>query len=114
MRVPTIAAEASRSLRPALRPFASREALRRTARREARMSLGRSHFVWRDRVLPVGVPLGVLVGAAVWREDRRRGGPGLSPALGAALVTVAASGVAGLIEWRRFVRAYRQEAGRDL
>lgn len=113
MSAPRIAEAAHPRGRP-LRRFATREALYRTARREARMSLGRSQFVWHDRVLPVGVPLGVLVGAAVWRDDRRRGGAGWPPALGAALVTVAMSGVAGLLEWRRFVRAYHREVGRDL
>ena len=116
---PHAAAEAERWVTPrrawaALQPAATRDALRRTARREARMSRGRERFVWQARVLPIGVPVAVAVGAAVYRRERRRPRRALSAAVGAALLTVAASYLGAALEWELFERAYRHEHGRDL
>lgn len=113
------AVEAERWVTPrrawgALQPAATRDALRRTARREARMSRGRAHFVWEERVLPMGVPVAVAVGVAMYRRERRRPRRALSAAVGAALLTVAASYVGAALEWELFERAYRHEHGRDL
>ena len=98
----------------ALQPAHSRDALRRTARHEARMSRGREHFVWQARVLPIGIPVAVGVGAALLRRERRRPRRALSAAVGAALLTVAASWIGATLEWELFERAYRREHGRDL
>ena len=98
----------------ALQPSTSRDALRRTARREARMSRGRERFVWQARVLPIGVPVAIGVGAAVFRRERRRPRRAFSAAIGAALVAVAASWIGATLEWELFERAYRHEHGRDL
>jgi hypothetical protein len=78
------------------------------------MSRGRERFVWEARVLPIGVPVAVAVGAAVWRRERRRPRRALSAAIGAVLLTAAASYVGAALEWELFERTYRREHGRDL
>ena len=85
----------------------TRSELLATARREARLVRGRDAFVWRGRVLPIGLPLGVAVGTLAARDVRR---PGRAALVFGATV-VAALGVAyaaGVLEWQLSV-----EPGRD-
>lgn len=107
-------AETVRRMRGALRPAESRAALLSAARHEARMVHGRERFVWRERVLTVGLPLGAAVATAVWHSGRRRPRRALSAAVGAALAAVAVSYVGALVEWELFERSYRRETGRDV
>ena len=51
----------------------TRSELLATARREARLARGREAFVWRGRVLPIGLPLGVAIGTIAARDMRRPG-----------------------------------------
>jgi hypothetical protein len=86
-------------------PASPRELLR-NARRVARLTRGRDDFVWRRRVLPIGLPLGVALGAAA--SQRRRDRP--AAAFIAALAGIVALSYAeALIEWeterRRYVRS---------
>lgn len=85
----------------------TRSELLATARREARLARGRDAFVWRGRVLPIGLPLGVAVGTIAARDVRRPGraallfGGTIAAALGLAYA-------AAMLEWELSV-----EPGRD-
>ena len=106
-------AESRRSARPVLGGATTRAELQAIARREARKSRGKRYFLLQERVLPVGVPLGAVVGAAAWYQDRRRGRRGWPAALGAAAATVALSYLAGMIEWEMLEREHRRAHGFD-
>ena len=54
--------------RSALHQAPSRRALYADARAEARMVHGRDAFVWRGRVLPIGLPLATAAGVLTWRR----------------------------------------------
>jgi hypothetical protein len=76
----------------------TRSELLATARREARLVRGRDAFVWRGRVLPIGLPLGVTAGMVAARDIRRPG----RAALVFGGTVVAALGLvyaAALLEW---------------
>lgn len=51
----------------------TRSELLANARREARLVRGRDAFVWRGRVLPIGLPIGIAAGALAARDMRRPG-----------------------------------------
>jgi hypothetical protein len=74
----------------------TRSELLADARRAARISRGRDIFVWQGRVLPIGVPLGIVAGLLAARAARRNG----VLAFGAALAGVAAvTAVEASLEW---------------
>lgn len=54
--------------RSALNPASSRRALYADARAQARQVHGRDTFVWRGRVLPIGIPLAAAAGVLIWRR----------------------------------------------
>jgi hypothetical protein len=54
--------------RSALHQAPSRRALYADARAEARVARGRDAFVWRGRVLPLGIPIAVAAGLLTWRR----------------------------------------------
>src|SRR5437588_1163424 len=61
----------SRTLRrSALRPAPSRRTLYADAGAQARLVRGRNAFVWRGRVLPIGLPLAAAAGVLIWRRSR--------------------------------------------
>lgn len=93
--LPASTAAVPRTLRrSALRPATSRRELRADAREEARLARGRDHFVWRRRMLPIGMPLAAAAGVVVWRR-RRSGGE----ALAAVLLTTALGYFGARVEW---------------
>jgi hypothetical protein len=94
--------------RSALRHAGSRRDLRADAREEARLARGRDVFVWRGRVLPIGVPLGAAAGLAVWRR-RRSGGE----ALAAALLTTALTYFGARVEYELRRTAYGRRRAAD-
>jgi hypothetical protein len=104
----------------ALRHAATREALLASARREARMSRGRDHFLVHERVLPIGLPLASALGIVAWqlgargRHGRRSRERGAALAVGAALAAVAGTWAIAALEWTALERDYRQENGRDV
>jgi len=49
----------------------TRSELIANARREARLARGREAFVWRGRVLTIGLPIGVAAGVIAARDMRR-------------------------------------------
>jgi hypothetical protein len=99
--------------RTALRQATSRSALLAAAKREARMTRGKHDFVWRQRVLAVGLPLGAAIGAVAWHRERRRPRRALSVASGAAMAAIAVSYIGALVEWELFERNYRRTSGRE-
>jgi hypothetical protein len=54
--------------RSALHQAPSRRALYADARAEARIARGRDAFVWRGRVLPIGIPIAAAAGILTWRR----------------------------------------------
>lgn len=54
--------------RSALHQAPSRRALYADARAEARITRGRNAFVWRGRVLPLGIPIAAAAGLLTWRR----------------------------------------------
>ena len=119
MSVSNEAGAIQRRARSALRQATTREALLASARREARMSRGREHFLLNERVLPLGLPLGSVAGIVAWqlgarqRRGRRSRERGAALAVGAALATVAATWAFATLEWKAFERRYRGESGHD-
>src|SRR5689334_25091298 len=89
--------------RSALRPATSRRELYADAREEARLVRGRDMFVWRGRVLPIGLPLAAAAGVLAWRGKRSARGT---------LAAMAGIGIASYlearIEWSLRRRAYRR------
>jgi hypothetical protein len=77
----------------------TRSELIATARREARLVRGRDAFVWRARVLPIGLPVGVFAGALAARDMRRPGRAAL--VFGSTVVGVlAVAYAAAILEWQ--------------
>ena len=89
--------------RSALRPAASRRELYVDAREEARLVRGRDLFIWRGRVMPIGLPLAAAAGLITWRRSRSSRDT---------LAIVAGIGLASYlearVEWSLRRRAYRR------
>jgi hypothetical protein len=85
----------------------TRSELIATARREARLARGREAFVWRGRVLPIGVPVGVALGTIAARDMRRPGRAALIFG-GTIVATIGLAYAVAAIEWELNV-----EPGRD-
>lgn len=84
----------------------TRSELLANARRVARISRGRDMFVWQSRVLPIGLPLGIVAGLLAARSARRKG----LLAFGATVAGVAALTVLeASMEWELGRRAYYDE-----
>jgi hypothetical protein len=87
---------------PILEHPRSRAELLRNARRAARVVRGRTAFVRDDRLLRVGLPLGVAA-AALGYAGRRRAGASPAAATGAAAAafagTMALTAAVALAEW---------------
>jgi hypothetical protein len=92
--------------RSALRPATSRRDLYADAQAQARLVRGRNAFVWRDRMLPVGIPLAAAAGVATWR---RRGSA--RDTLTAIVGVAMASYLEARVEWSVRRRAYRRRRG---
>ena len=95
--------------RSALRSAASRRALRADAREEARLARGRDVFVWRARMLPIGVPLGAATGLVVWRRRRSA-----TDALAAAVLATTLTYLEARLEWKFRRAAYERRRSADL
>lgn len=87
--------------RSALHQAPSRRALYADARAEARIAHGRDAFVWRGRVLPIGIPIAAAAGVLTWR---RRGSARdtLAAVLGVGLMSY----LEARVEWGARRRAY--------
>ena len=92
--------------RSALRPAVTHRQLVADARQQARMARGRNAFVWRARVLPIGLPLSAAAGLVSWRRRRDVG-----ETVAAALGMLGATLLVSRLEWEVRRRAYerRQE-----
>jgi hypothetical protein len=94
--------------RSALHPATSRRALYADARAQARGVRGRDMFVWRGRVLPIGIPLAAAAGVLTWRRQRSTRDT---------LAAIAGVGIASYlearIEWRLRRRAYARRRDRS-
>jgi hypothetical protein len=101
---PVIARPAVRRVRrSALRPAASRHDLYADAREQARLVRGRNAFVWRSRVVPIGLPLAAAAAGLIWRRNRS------SRDTLAALAGVGiASYLEARVEWSLRRRAYQR------
>ena len=93
--------------RSALHHPPSRRVLYADAREEARLVRGRDAFVWKGRVLPIGIPIAVAASMMTWR--RRRSTRDTLVALGGVGVM---SYLEARVEWSVRRRAYRRR--RDL
>jgi hypothetical protein len=89
--------------RSALRSARSRRALYADARAEAQFYRGRDAFVWRGRVLPIGIPLAATAGLITWRR-RRSARDSLAIAFGVGVVTY----LEARVEWGMRRRAYSE------
>jgi hypothetical protein len=94
--------------RSALRPAPSRRRLHADAREQARIVRGRSAFVWRGRVLPIGIPLAAAAGLFAW-ERRRSTRDTLAAVAGVGI----ASYLEARVEWSLRRRAYRRRRDED-
>lgn len=87
---------------PILEHPRSKAELLRHARRAARVARGRTHFVRDERLLRVGLPLGVAAAALGWTTRRRAGGS-TGEATGAAAAAfagaMALTAAVALAEW---------------
>jgi hypothetical protein len=92
--------------RSALRPSTSRRDLYADARAQAQIVRGRDMFVWRGRVLPIGIPLAVAAGVLVWRRNRSA-----RDSVAAIAGVGLASYLEARIEWGARRRAYRRRRG---
>src|SRR3954462_4507618 len=91
-----------RVVRPsALRHAASHRELIADARQQARLVRGRDAFVWRGRMLPIGVPLGAAAGLIMWRRRRDA-----AEAIGATLGVLGATLLVSRLEWSLRQRAH--------
>jgi hypothetical protein len=94
--------------RSALRPAPSRRRLYADAREQARLVRGRDAFVWKGRVIPIGVPLAAAAGLVTW--GRRR-------STRDTLAVLASVGIASYlearVEWSLRRRAYRRRRDED-
>lgn len=73
------------------------------------MRRGRRAFVWESRVVPIGIPLGLIAGVIAWRRTRHR-----VITAGAFAGVVAGSFAAALLEFERSRRLYRSVHGLDI
>ena len=93
----------ARRRRSTLRPAASRRDLYAEAGAQARLVRGRDAFVWRGRVLPIGLPLAAAAGVLIWRRNRSTRDT---------IAALAGVGVASYLEaraeWSLRRRAYRR------
>ena len=89
--------------RSALRRSSSRRELYSDARDEARRVRGRDAFVWRGRVLPVGVPIAAAAGLLTWRQRRSA-----RDTIGAVIAAGVLSYLEARLEWGVRRRAYRR------
>ena len=87
--------------RSALHHASSRRALYADARAEARIARGRDAFVWRGRVLPIGIPAAAAAGLLVWRRRSST-----RDTLGAILGVGVLSYLEARVEWSVRRRAY--------
>jgi len=94
--------------RSALRAAASRGVLYADAREEARLVRGRNAFVWRARVLPIGLPLAAAAGLLTWR-GRRSGRDTFAVLAGFGV----ASYLEARVEWSLRRRAYQRRRDRE-
>jgi hypothetical protein len=100
----SVIARPARTLRrSALRAAPSRRDLYADAGAQARLVRGRDAFVWRGRVLPIGLPLAAAAGALIWRR-RRSTRDGLAAFAGVGLVSY----LEARAEWSLRRRAYRR------
>lgn len=80
-----------------------------SARREARLSRGEQQFVWKARVLPVGIPAGIMFGALAWQageEDEDEIAPSLARFAVAFATAVGASWLGAKLEWKLRVAGF--------
>lgn len=106
---PSLPAPVVRTMRrSALHPAPSRRRLYADAREQARLVRGRNAFVWRGRVLPIGVPLAAAAGLVTWQRRRSTRDT---------LAVLAGIGVASYlearVEWSLRRRAYRRRRDED-
>lgn len=94
--------------RSALRPASSRRRLYADAREQARLVRGRNAFIWRGRVLPIGVPLAAAAGVITWQR-RRSTRDTLAVLVGVGI----ASYLEARVEWSLHRRAYRRRRDED-
>ena len=97
---------AGASRRPAFHHYYDRDALLAAARREARLARGEDRFVWKNRVLPIGLPAGIVLGTAAWlrgREEDDEIAPSLARFAIAFSTAVGASWLGAKLEWRYLV-----------
>ena len=89
--------------RSALRTGGSRRELYADAREQARLVRGRDTFVWRGRVLPIGLPLAAAAGVLAWRRRS---------SVRDTFAAIAGVGIASYlearVEWSVRRRAYRR------
>lgn len=98
----------SGSRNPSLHHYRDPAALLHAARREARIARGQRDFVWKGRVLPVGVPVGIVVGALAWwtGEDEDEIAPSLTRFALGFTTAVGASWLGAKLEWRLRVQRW--------
>lgn len=87
----------------ALRRPLSRRELYANAREEARLVRGRNAFVWKGRVLPVGLPMAAAAGLLTWRQ-RRSARDTIGAVIGAGVLSY----LEARVEWSMRRRAYRR------
>jgi len=87
--------------RSALRQAPSRRALYSEARAEARIARGRDAFVWRGRVLPIGLPIAAATGLLAWRR-RASARDTVAAMLGVGVLSY----LEARVEWNARRRAY--------
>jgi hypothetical protein len=93
-----------RVVRPsALRRAVSHRVLVADAREQARLARGRDAFVWRGRMLPIGLPLSAAAGLITWRRRRD-----VREAVGATIGMLGAALLVSRVEWSLRRRAYRR------
>ena len=94
--------------RSALRPASSQRELYADAREAARLVRGRDMFIWRGRVMPIGLPLAAAAGLVTWRRSRStRDTVAIVAGLGIA------SYLEARLEWSLRRRAYRRRRDRE-
>lgn len=89
--------------RSALHQAPSRHALHADARAEARIAHGRKAFVWRGRVLPIGIPIAAAAGLLTWKR-RRSTRDTVAAMLGVGVLSY----LEARVEWSARRRAYRK------
>lgn len=90
----------SAGTRSAFRHYYDRDALLAEARRQARLARGEREFIWRARILPVGVPAGLVLGTAAWLQgEDDEIAPSLARFAVAFSTAVGASWLGAKLEW---------------